>query len=185
MTTCLRGYTGEPASRGTPAYLGNNNFVLCDLCLRLDLYIQQTQADMTRIRLTCADGKALHYRSYPRQRPRYNGAPTAVCSNCRESFLCADGYYVCEDADTTCDFDLCWTCVWKENRMRCKYCKEENELFFTTKKRERYGNSTFYCTLCKTDIVNYAEGYFVCKQAESSCDFDCCKNCYNAGPSQG
>lgn len=120
-------------------------------------------------------------RNVARQRRPYLGNPTARCNICQNDFLVIFGYYTCEDADNFCDYDVCNNCYKGGIAQHGLTCSEGLPLGLSITKRDRYWGFGAICNVCQRKIEDVRNGYYICPNAHSSCNFDCCKACYK-GP---
>jgi hypothetical protein len=126
--------------------------------------------------ITCNRGKPLK----PRDITRADGIEDATCNICHEEFNVTQGVFVCEDADNGCNYDCCPRC-FKGNVVGKgkKICSEGFPLIKRTSKRTRYLGYAANCDVCKQRINDVRNGYYVCNNADSHCNFDCCEGCFN------
>ena len=65
----------------------------------------------------------------PRQRAPYNGTLNIACDVCRRGVDVREGYFSCADAESNCDYDICWDCFKGRKPDRVKIIEEKDDYY--------------------------------------------------------
>ena len=136
-----------------------------------------------KVGITCDKGDILKFKTISRKRAPFDSSPLIKCNICiKDINITLKGYYVCKNAKIDCDYSICVDCFKGKKEPRHGYtCDDADDLYFSKNPRQRApynGSIGAVCSVCNGKIKDVRKGYFICKNAETTCSFDCCRNCY-------